>query len=120
MNRTTSSVVGPDESWDPLSFLDRGDLNTLIETRKRQQQEPVTNTTLYTNSDSNEAKDSSCTNQQSVFLKTDCVSEASGSSYIELGNTKLLVSVYGPRLAIISIARIRFKGHNSTPITHPG
>jgi len=32
-----------------------------------------------------------------MFLKTDAVPQAVGSSYIEVGNTKVICSVYGPR-----------------------
>ncbi|CAN8003289.1 unnamed protein product [Ixodes pacificus] len=44
-----------------------------------------------------------------IFMKTSVVSQAKGSAYIEMGNTKIICSVYGPR----EIARRRdftFKG----------
>ena len=96
---TNSSVSGPDESWDPLLFLDRKDLNEFIEIKKKEfsfNDEPETNNTKEEGMDidSNEIVNK---NKQKLFLKTDCVSEASGSSYIEIGNCKLLCSVYGPR-----------------------
>ena len=81
MSKSLTSVVGPDESWDPLTFLDKNDLQEVIATQKKK----------------NCAASGKADAKQSIFLKTDCVSEASGSSYIEVGNTKLLVSVFGPR-----------------------
>lgn len=84
MSKTTnSSVNGPEESWDPLIFLDRESLSEVIDKRKE---------CMF---DSN--TDFKQISKQKIFLKTDCVSEASGSSYIEIGNLKLLCSVYGPR-----------------------
>ena len=35
--------------------------------------------------------------RQRLFIKTDCVNEANGSSFIEIGNSKVLCSLYGPR-----------------------
>jgi exosome complex component MTR3 len=70
---------GPDESWNPLIFLEADQLKEVLNEKKSGQ------------------KSDSGLEQQSVFLKTDCVNEASGSSYIEIGNTKVLCSVYGPR-----------------------
>ena len=94
MNKTTSSVVGPDESWDPLTFLDKESLKELIDTKLKP------NGNLYDEENKNKMDQDGADiveTRQNIFLKTDCVSEASGSSYVEIGNTKLLVSVYGPR-----------------------
>ncbi|RNA42059.1 exosome complex component MTR3 [Brachionus plicatilis] len=71
----------PDETWDPLVFLEPDCCQNLLENRKKNLGKNEENT------------DSS----QGIFLKTDCVNEASGSSYIEMGNAKVLCSVYGPR-----------------------
>jgi len=79
MFRNTSNQL-PDETWDPLTFLDQKPLEKLIEERKM----------MSCGVDG--VKD-----KQAIFMKTDCVSEAAGSSYIEIGNTKILCSVYGPR-----------------------
>lgn len=62
------------ESWDPLIYLKSDDLKEVISRKK-----------------------SLNTDKQNIYLKVDCVNEASGSSYIEIGNTKVLCSVYGPR-----------------------
>jgi hypothetical protein len=62
---------GPDESWNPLIFLEADQLKEVLNEKKSGQ------------------KSDSGLEQQSVFLKTDCVNEASGSSYIEIGNTKV-------------------------------
>lgn len=82
----------PEESWDPLTFLGQNDLKHLInEKKKESKQVDIKLEEMNINSEvvSNP--------KQHIYLKTDCVNEASGSSYIELGNTKLLCSVYGPR-----------------------
>lgn len=34
---------------------------------------------------------------RNVFMKTGVVSQATGSSYLEIGNTKVMAAVYGPR-----------------------
>lgn len=34
---------------------------------------------------------------RSVFMKTGVISQATGSSYLEVGNTKVMAAVYGPR-----------------------
>lgn len=81
MNKTNSQITVPDESWDPLIYLNEKQLNEVIADKKHQQ----TSTTM-----DGEKK-------ENIFLKVDCVSEATGSSYIEIGNTKLLAVVYGPR-----------------------
>ena len=89
MNKNSNSSVNcPDESWDPLSFLSQTDLKELVEAKKR------------AHSEENEKKMDETTQEiyrQNFFLKTDCVTEASGSSYIEIGNCKILCSVFGPR-----------------------
>jgi ribonuclease PH len=87
MNKN-SSANGPEESWDPLAFLQPSEMRDLLDTRRKESQII-----------SNDADNDNSTNhhKQKIFLKTDCISEATGSSYIEIGNTKLIVSVYGPR-----------------------
>ncbi|XP_023348880.1 exosome complex component MTR3-like [Eurytemora carolleeae] len=35
--------------------------------------------------------------QRKVYLKTGIISQAKGSAYLELGDTKVMVGVYGPR-----------------------
>ena len=68
---------GPEESWNPLIFLEANQLKEVLNEKKNSFKSDLS--------------------QQNIFLKTDCVNEASGSSYIEIGNTKVLCSVYGPR-----------------------
>lgn len=88
MSKGSSTVQnGPEESWDPLTFLEPVALKEIINDKK------------YKKIDSklDELSLESQNPQQKIFLKTDCVNEASGSSYIELGDTKVLCSVYGPR-----------------------
>jgi exosome complex component MTR3 len=80
-----NSVYGPEESWDPLVFLEQKSLNEFVETKRQE--------SFFTAPSEN----TSAEPKQKIFLKTDSVSEASGSSYIEIGNVKLLCSVYGPR-----------------------
>lgn len=81
-----SSVVNaPEETWDPLTFLDQQSLKEMIDEKKFNKK--LNEMSLETKEDM----------KQKIYLKTDCVNEASGSSYIELGNTKVLCSVYGPR-----------------------
>jgi len=84
MSRNTSSINGPEESWDPLTLLDADSLHKLVNDDDN-------------NTNKNNNKNSNINSKQDIFMKTDCVSEASGSSFIEIGNTKLLVSCYGPR-----------------------
>jgi exosome complex component MTR3 len=72
MNKSNNN--GPDESWDPLIYLAPNQLKEILS-----------------------SKTGDPTSTQNIFLKTNCVNEASGSSYIEIGNTKVLCSVYGPR-----------------------
>ena len=92
-----SSVLNPpEESWDPLTFLDPKVLKKMIAEKG--------NSSTMLDSDmgqmSMDDDDENCPanlTKQKIFLKTDCVNEASGSSYIEIGNTKVLCSVYGPR-----------------------
>lgn len=88
-----SSVVNvPEESWDPLTFLSQKDLGDLINEKKKETKQvdvKLEEMSLDNGVVSNP--------KQHIYLKTDCVNEASGSSYIELGNTKVLCSVYGPR-----------------------
>ncbi|CAF0714057.1 unnamed protein product [Brachionus calyciflorus] len=84
MNRTAQSV--PDETWDPLVFLEPNSLLEIVNQRKQN----LDQDTEHMDTDSTNSK-------QPIFLKTDCVNEASGSSYIEIGNAKVLCSVYGPR-----------------------
>jgi exosome complex component MTR3 len=79
-----NSVYGPDESWDPLVFLDPKTLNEYVDAKRQE-------------SFHSRSENSSAEPKQKIFLKTDSVSEASGSSYIEIGNVKLLCTVYGPR-----------------------
>jgi len=71
MNKSSNN--GPDESWDPLIYLAPNQLKEILS-----------------------SKTADPTSTQNIFLKTNCVNEASGSSYIEIGNTKVLCSVYGP------------------------
>lgn len=91
MNKTAQSV--PDETWDPLVFLDQNSLNEVLSQRRNDFQNQ--------NDDKMEMEmettDAHTNLKQKIFLKTDCVNEASGSSYIEIGNAKVLCSVYGPR-----------------------
>ena len=72
------SAYAPEESWDPLAFLEPTTLSSHLEAKRQE-------SLLTENS------------KQKIFLKTDSISEASGSSYIEMGNCKLICSVYGPR-----------------------
>lgn len=71
----------PDETWDPLIFLEPNCYQQVLQDRKNNCDN------IKENTESN----------QGIFLKTDCVNEASGSSYIEIGNAKILCSVFGPR-----------------------
>lgn len=66
------------DNWDPLLFLDSTTLSEYLESRQSRV------------GDLSDQK-------QKIQLQVDSVSEASGSSYIELGNVKLICSVYGPR-----------------------
>ena len=59
MNKT---VTGPEESWDPLVHLNSNELNDLV-AKKRQ-----------------------INAKENILLKVDCFSEATGSSYIEIGS----------------------------------
>jgi exosome complex component MTR3 len=87
-----SSIVNvPEESWDPLTFLSQKNREHLINEKKRESKKvDVKLEEMSLDSDVSNPK-------QHIYIKTDCVNEASGSSYIELGNTKILCSVYGPR-----------------------
>jgi exosome complex component MTR3 len=78
MNRTNLNIL-PEESWDPLNFMSSDDLKKVLDNKKKNSNETASK------------------GKKNIFLKTDCVSEASGSSYVELGNTKMLCSIYGPR-----------------------
>jgi exosome complex component MTR3 len=90
MSKTSSTISNvPEESWDPLTFLDQKSLKELIN-EKKQQPYRIESKLEDMSLDADNPK-------QKIYLKTDCVNEASGSSYIELGNTKVLCSVYGPR-----------------------
>lgn len=81
-----SSVINaPEETWDPMTFLEQDSLKEMIEEKKFNKK--VNEMSLENSEDL----------KQKIYIKTDCVNEASGSSYIELGNTKVLCSVYGPR-----------------------
>ena len=88
-----SSVLNPpEESWDPLTFLDQKVLKKMLAEKGNSSR------ILDSNMEQMSLDDETCGNfKQKIFLKTDCVNEASGSSYIEIGNTKVLCSVYGPR-----------------------
>ena len=83
---------GPEESWDPLIFLDEKNINHIIQEKR--------DLGKIFNKDFENMKIDNTDDidlKQKIFLKTDCVNEASGSSYIEIGNCKLICSVYGPR-----------------------
>jgi exosome complex component MTR3 len=79
MNKTSSQINGPDDSWDPLTLLDQKQLTDLIKSKKG------------VNVPSEKLP------KDKILLKVDCLSEAAGSSYIEMGNTKILAIIYGPR-----------------------
>lgn len=65
MNKTTSSG-GPEESWDPFVYLAPTELSELLNKRR--------------------IRDS----KEKILLKVDCFSEATGSSYIEIGKLSAL------------------------------
>lgn len=77
MNKTTSSG-GPEESWDPFVYLAPTELNDLLAKRRIR-----------------DAK-------ENILLKVDCFSEATGSSYIEIGKLNALIRYL---LAIFAIPR---------------
>jgi exosome complex component MTR3 len=75
----TNTITLPEETWDPLSFLDEKNRNELI----KELQKTSSNTTDEVNDE--------------IFVKTSCISEAKGSCYIEIANTKVICGLYGPR-----------------------
>ena len=91
MNKPTNnnSANCPDESWDPLSFLNQADLKEFLEEKNKSH--------LEENEKKIDDDNPETISRQNFFLKVDCVTEASGSSYIEIGNCKILCSVFGPR-----------------------
>jgi exosome complex component MTR3 len=95
MNKNTAGSSNfPDESWHPLDFVESGVCQEEI-SKRIQARHPANNEKQEASS--LEQKVNSDTNKQNILLKLDCISEASGSSYVEIGNTKILCSVYGPR-----------------------
>lgn len=76
----TNTIILPEETWDPLTFLDEKNRNELI---KNLQKSASTRTTDDLNNE--------------IFVKTNCISEAKGSCYIEIDNTKVICALYGPR-----------------------
>jgi len=91
MNKSSNNSTAncPDESWDPLSFLSQADLKEFMKEKKKTQMEE--------NEKKIDDQNPETICRQNFFLKVDCVTEASGSSYIEIGNCKILCSVFGPR-----------------------
>ncbi len=91
MNKPTNnnSANCPDESWDPLSFLNQADLKEFLEQKNKSH--------IEENEKKIDDDNPETISRQNFFLKVDCVTEASGSSYIEIGNCKILCSVFGPR-----------------------
>jgi ribonuclease PH len=91
MNKPTNnnSANCPDESWDPLSFLNQADLKEFLEEKNKSH--------IEENEKKIDDDNPETISRQNFFLKVDCVTEASGSSYIEIGNCKILCSVFGPR-----------------------
>lgn len=73
-------ITGPEETQSPILFQkeDKSSLTLLDDDGKRR--------------DAREAND--C---RSIFMKAGVVSQAQGSAYIEMGNTKVICAVYGPR-----------------------
>ena len=71
----------PEEIYgDPLSYLNESKREEIIEALAKRNK----------NEDNDNEKDK-------IFLRTGCVKEAKGSCYIEIGNTKVICSLYGPR-----------------------
>jgi exosome complex component MTR3 len=68
----------PDETWDPLTYLEEAKRQELFELIQR-------------NEDNNEH------DIENIYIKTGCVNEAKGSCYIEIGQTKVICTLYGPR-----------------------
>jgi ribonuclease PH len=91
MNKPTNnnSANCPDESWDPLSFLNQAELKEFLEEKNK--------SLIEENEKKIDDDNPETISRQNFFLKVDCVTEASGSSYIEIGNCKILCSVFGPR-----------------------
>lgn len=91
MNRSlnNNSANCPDESWDPLSFLSQPDLKEFLGEKNKKH--------LKENEKKIDVDNPETISRQNFFLKVDCVTEASGSSYVEIGNCKILCSVFGPR-----------------------
>jgi ribonuclease PH len=91
MNRSSNnnSANCPDESWDPLSFLSQSDLKEFLGEKNKKH--------LKENEKKIDDDNPETISRQNFFLKVDCVTEASGSSYVEIGNCKILCSVFGPR-----------------------
>ena len=87
MNNNSTNC--PDESWDPLSFLSQPDLKEFLGEKNKKH--------LKENEKKIDVDNPETISRQNFFLKVDCVTEASGSSYVEIGNCKILCSVFGPR-----------------------
>ena len=75
-NSTLNGYYVPEETWDPLSFLEESQRKEYLKSIQR---------------------GSDLFEMDNVCLKTGCVSEAKGSCYIEIGNIKVICSLYGPR-----------------------
>jgi hypothetical protein len=89
---SNSNQNGPEETWDPLIFLSPNSLKEVIETKKNKS---FVFDKKFEEMKLNGDEEHSIDSKQKFFLKVDCVNEASGSSYIEIGNAKVLCSVYG-------------------------
>lgn len=71
---------------DPLCFLDEDKREKLIES-----------ISVLNNNKRETENDDSANESEKTFIKTGCTSEAKGSCYIEIGNTKVICALYGPR-----------------------
>jgi exosome complex component MTR3 len=84
MNKVTIGNVFkyPEEVFgDPLSYLDENGREKLLEELENM----------------NKSKKIKEEEKEKMFMRTGCVNEAKGSCYIEIGNTKVICSLYGPR-----------------------
>ncbi len=69
----------PDETWDPLTYLEENKRKELIEVIQKPDDTDTEN------------------DIENIYIKTGCVNEAKGSCYIQIGQTKVICTLYGPR-----------------------
>lgn len=75
----TKRISGPESSNSPLKF----------------QEDSVVTPVL--NKEGKRADGRGPEDARPIFLKADVISQAKGSAYLEMGNTKIICAVYGPR-----------------------